>query len=159
MVAVAGASPVTITVRTPKVRSSVIIAAESARGGSLRAIMPASLNAAAGPTATAKTRKPCLSSSSAVLEASGDSPVRPTTAEKAPFTTRSVMPLESVTVASDILVAGSNGMNWFSFGRSVTAMGETTAERIAPSTGSSPPSELASAAIAITCASSKPGIE
>ena len=42
MAAVAGASPVTMTVRTPNVRNSVMSAAESVRGGSLRAMIPAS---------------------------------------------------------------------------------------------------------------------
>ena len=45
MAAVAGASPVTMTARTPSVCSSVINAAESGRGGSLRAMIPASFSA------------------------------------------------------------------------------------------------------------------
>ena len=45
MAAVAGASPVTMTVRTPNVRNSVMSAAESDRGGSLRAMIPASFTA------------------------------------------------------------------------------------------------------------------
>ena len=58
MAAVAGASPVTITVRTPKPCNSVTSAAESARGGSLSAMSPASFIAVGGPAATASTRKP-----------------------------------------------------------------------------------------------------
>jgi hypothetical protein len=49
MAAVAGASPVTMTVRTPSVCNSVISAAESVRGGSLRAMIPASFSASGGP--------------------------------------------------------------------------------------------------------------
>ena len=56
--AVCPASPVTITVRTPKVLSSATNAAESARGGSLRAICRARRRAPSGPAATARTRKP-----------------------------------------------------------------------------------------------------
>jgi len=52
--AVAGASPVTMTVRTPKVLSFEIREIESSRGGSLRAIRPISFRDAAGPAATAK---------------------------------------------------------------------------------------------------------
>ena len=55
MAAVAGASPVTITVRTPSVSNSVTSAAEFVRGGSLRAISPSSFIASGGPAATAKT--------------------------------------------------------------------------------------------------------
>ena len=47
MAAVAGASPVTITVRTPSPCNSLMSAAESARGGSLSAISPASFIAVA----------------------------------------------------------------------------------------------------------------
>ena len=49
MAAVAGASPVTITVRTPSARNSVTSAAESARGGSLSAMSPASFIAVRRP--------------------------------------------------------------------------------------------------------------
>ena len=69
--AVAGASPVTITVRTPSVCNSLTSAAESARGGSLSAMIPASFTAPGGPMATASTRKPLASSWFAILEASG----------------------------------------------------------------------------------------
>ena len=79
------------------------------------------------------------------------------TTAKAPFTIRCVAPAESVAVASDIFVAGSKGTNLTSFGASETAL-LAAAARIAPSTGSCPPSELASAASARTCASSKPGM-
>src|ERR1019366_9082126 len=65
-----------------------INAAESGRGGSLRAMIPASFSAAGGPTATASTRKPCASSWLAVVDASGDGCARPMTAAKAPFTAR-----------------------------------------------------------------------
>ena len=58
MAAVAGASPVTITVPTPRSRNSLTSAAESLRGGSLSAISPTSFIAVAGPAATANTRKP-----------------------------------------------------------------------------------------------------
>src|SRR5487761_2508930 len=69
MAAVAGASPVTITVRTPNACNSVTSAAESERGGSLSARSPASFIAVCRPAATARTRKPCPSSSSAAAAA------------------------------------------------------------------------------------------
>ncbi len=156
MAAVAGASPVTITVRTPSPCNSVTSAAESVRGGSLSAMSPTSFIAFGGPAATASTRKPCSSSSFAAAVAVGDGWARPMTTAKAPFTTRCVPPPASVTVASDIFVAGSNGTNLIIFGASETALPEA-ADRMAPSTGSCPPSELASAASARTCASSKAG--
>ena len=49
MAAVAGASPVTITVRTPSPCNSLMSAAESGRGGSLSAMSPASFIAVGGP--------------------------------------------------------------------------------------------------------------
>ena len=79
-----------------------------------------------------------------------------TTTVKAPLTMRSVPRLESFAVASDIFVAGSNGVKWDSLG----GFAETflaAAARMAASTGSCPPSELASAAIVKMCDSSKPG--
>src|ERR1700722_7578232 len=121
MAAVAGASPVTMTARTPSVFSSEINAVESGRGGSPRAMIPASFSAAVGPMATARTRKPFASSSFAVLAASGFDCVSPATAAKAPLTARTVTPAESVAVASDIFVPGSNGTNLVSFGRSEAA--------------------------------------
>src|SRR6202453_4589287 len=63
MAAVSGASPVTMTVRTPRPCNSLISAAESLRGGSLSATSPASFIPVAGPAATASTRKPLSSSS------------------------------------------------------------------------------------------------
>ena len=56
--AVTGASPVIITVRTPNSRNSAISSDESPRGGSLRAIIPASFTAPNGPIPTASTLKP-----------------------------------------------------------------------------------------------------
>ena len=79
------------------------------------------------------------------------------TAAKAPFTIRCGLPVESVAVASDIFFAGSKAANLINRGASETAL-LAAAARMAPSTGSCPPSELASAASARTCASSKPGI-
>ena len=86
-------------------------AAESARGGSLSAISPASFIAPGGPAATASTRKPLPSSSFAAALAAGAGCARPMTTAKAPFTIRSVAPAGSVAVASDIFFAGSNGTN------------------------------------------------
>ena len=54
---------------------------------------PASFSAGGGPTATARTLKPCASSSFAAAEAVGDGWVRPATTAKAPFTIRSLPPL------------------------------------------------------------------
>jgi hypothetical protein len=157
MAAVAGASPVSMTVRTPKVRNSATSAGESIRGGSLSAMMPASLTAVSGPTATASTRKPCASSWFAAVDASGGGSVRSAIAAKAPFSTRTVAPLGSTAVASDIFVAESKGTNLPSFGRSDAAF-FAAAARMAASTGSCPPSELAKPASPKTCESSKPGM-
>ncbi len=64
---------------------------------------------------------------------------------KAPLTTRCTAPLVSVALASDILFAGSNGTNFTSFGMPDAGLC-VAAERIAASTESWPPSELAKAA-------------
>ena len=56
MAAVAGASPVTMTVRMPRPRNSLMSDAESSRGGSLSAINPASFIAVGVPAVTASTR-------------------------------------------------------------------------------------------------------
>jgi hypothetical protein len=130
---------------------------ESVRGGSLSAIRPISWTDAGRPAATAKTLKPCFSSSSAKSLAVGTGPVRLITAAKAPLMIRWTPPFASVAVASDVFLAGSNGRNLASFGRSGAGFWEE-AERIAASTGSSPPSELARAAIPRMWASSKPTI-
>ena len=122
MAAVAGASPVSITVRTPRVCNSAISVAESALGGSLRAMMPAIRGASGGPTATASTRKPCASSWSAVVDASGRGCATLMTAATAPFTMRIVVPLAFTAVAPDIFVAGSKGTKLVSFGRSEAAL-------------------------------------
>src|SRR5208337_4575742 len=154
--AVAGASPVTITVRTPKVRISVTNAAESARGGSLSAISPAKRIDAAAPVATASSRKPFAWSSLAAADNAGIGGARPITEAYAPFTIRSVPPpLGSAAVASEVFLAGSKGTNLISFG-SLAPLLEAAA-RVAASTGSCPPSALATAASPSKAASSKPG--
>ena len=79
MAAVAGASPVTITVRMPKPFNSLTSAAESLRGGSPSAMRPASFIPVRGPAATASTRKPLSSSSLAKAAAVGDAWARPIT--------------------------------------------------------------------------------
>jgi hypothetical protein len=53
-------------------RNSVMGAAESVRGGSLSAMIPASFTASGGATATASNRKPCASNWVAVVDPSGD---------------------------------------------------------------------------------------
>ena len=68
------------------------------------------------------------------------------TAANAPFTARSVPPFASTAVASDIFVAGSNGTNLVSFG-GLAVLFLAAAARMAVSTGSCPPSELARAAM------------
>jgi hypothetical protein len=120
-------------------------------------MIPASFIASGGPTPTASTRKPCASSWFAVVDASGDGCVRPMTAANAPFTARTVAPLGFTAVASDIFVAESKGTNLVSFGKS-EALACEAAERMAASTGSCPPFELARAANPRTCGSSKPAI-
>src|SRR5580658_659083 len=107
--AVSGASPVTITVRTPSVFSSVTRAAESSRAGSLSAINPKSCVAPDGPAATANTRNPFVSNSFATPGAVGDGLASAPTVANTPLIIRSVPKLGSPTVASDILVAGSKG--------------------------------------------------
>src|ERR1700677_765280 len=57
MAAVAGASPVTITARTPKPCNSLINAAESFRGGALGAASPAGFIPVAGPVGPARPRQ------------------------------------------------------------------------------------------------------
>ncbi len=149
----------TITVRTPRPRNSASSAAESVRGGSLSATKPARCIAPASPRATASTRKPRASSSAAAAEAAGTLSARAWTTLNAPLTRRSVAPVASATEASDMRVEGSKGTNASSF--SIDAAGPgglaAAAARIAASTGSCPPSELASAAMPSTWASSKPG--
>jgi hypothetical protein len=61
-----------------------------------------------------------------------------------------------VAVASEVFLTGSNGTKAASLGKPVAVLCDA-ASRMAASTGSWPPSELASAAIPRTCASSKPG--
>src|ERR1700733_10222582 len=70
--AVTGASPVTMMVRTPRLVSSVISAAESSRGGSLSAITPVICSFAAAPDATARIRYPLACNSSTMVEQAGD---------------------------------------------------------------------------------------
>ena len=89
--------------------------------------------------------------------AAGAACARPAIVANAPFTMRNARPPGSVAVASDILFAGSNGTNFTSVGRSA-AFARAAAARMAASTGSWPPSELASAANASTRFSSKPGM-
>jgi len=135
--AVAGASPVTIAVRTPSPFNSEIREIESVRGGSLRAINPMIWLDAAGPVATAKTRKPCFSSSSAIAAAAGEGAVRATTAVNAPLIIRSELPAGSVAVASEVFLTGSNGTKTASFGKPVAVFCDA-ASRMAASTGSWP---------------------
>jgi hypothetical protein len=132
---------VTITVRTPSAFNSLTSAAESARGGSLRAISPTSCMALAGPRATASTRNPCASSLPAASAAPDCGSARALTTANAPFTTRCTEPAASIAVASDIFTAGSKGTNLTRRGASAAAL--PAAARMALSTGSWPPSELA----------------
>ncbi len=90
-----------------------------------------------------------------MVAAAGDGCVSLITSAKAPFTARTVAPLESEAVALDIFVAGSNGTNLLNIGKSEATDFEA-AERMAASTGFWPPSELARAANPRTCDSSKP---
>jgi hypothetical protein len=105
-----GASPVTITVRTPSVFSSVTRAAESSRAGSLSAINPMSCIAAGGPAATASTRKPFASSSFAAAAAVGEGAAIATDDGEGALDDAQRSRLGSVAVASDIFVAGSKGL-------------------------------------------------
>ena len=157
MAAVAGASPVTMTVRTPSAFSSEMREAESGRGGSLNAMKPSNCIAAGGPAATASTRKPCFSRLSAIAAAAGAGAAMPATTVKAPLTMRAGLPFASVAMASEVFVPGSNGTKLVNFGRSAAGFC-AAADRMAASTESWPPSELASAANPRMCASSKPGM-
>ena len=110
MPAVVGASPVTMTVRTPRVSSSLIRAAESERGGSLNAMSPTSSRASGGPKATAKTRYPLRWSSFALAVASGCATESIATVAKAPLTMRHLLlSAPTATMADDIFAFGSNG--------------------------------------------------
>jgi hypothetical protein len=122
MAAVAGASPVTITVRTPRACNSLTSAAESGRGGSLSAISPASFIAVGVPAATASTLNPFASSSLAVAVAAGEACARPMTTADAPLMIRCGLPVESVAVASDIFLAGSKAANLINRGASETVL-------------------------------------
>ena len=155
--AVAGASPVTMTVRTPNVRNSVMSAAESARGGSLRAMIPASFTARGGPTATASTRKPLASSWLAIVDASGEACAKADDGRKGPLhdTHRGAARIHRRGLGH--LRGRIEGHKFAQFGQ-IGAVAFAAAERMAASTGSCPPSELARAAIPRTCDSSKPGI-
>ncbi len=113
--AVTGASPVTITVLTPRSRNWATRAAESSRGGSLRAITPAMLKGSLAPMATARTRNPWADSSSTIAAAAGDGLAMAATTVKAPLTIRTGAPWASAADASDIFRAGSNGVKLTSF--------------------------------------------
>ena len=116
-----------MTVRTPRVCNSEIREIESVLGGSLSAISPITRAPAGIPAATASTLKPCFSSSSTIAAAAGDGAVRATTAANAPLMIRSAPTLASVTVASDVFLAGSKGRNVASFGRSDAGLCEAAA--------------------------------
>ncbi len=155
--AVVAASPVTMTVRTPRPDNSETRTAESSRGGSLSAMKPASANLSGGPAATASTRNPFACKSSTIDNAFAGGCDKSEITANAPLATFIVAPFAWSTLASERFSEGSKGTNVTSFGAS--AMGLcAAAPRIAASTGSCPPSELARAANARTCASSKPGI-
>ena len=143
--AVWAASPVTITVRTPNAASSATSAAESDRGGSLSAIRPTIRKAPAGPIAVASTRYPLPCKTCSAASACGSWGTRPDTASYAPFTTRNSAPSAPRIVASARLSARSNATKRISVGASATGLPKASA-RIAASTGSRPPSELARAA-------------
>ena len=160
MAAVAGASPVTITVRTPSARSSATSAAESARGGSLSAISPDQLHRrrrSGGDRQHAKSLAPPARSPPPPRSATAAP--RPTITAKAPLTMRCSRTARVRSARSPRTSSSPDRTARIvtSFGASATAFAAAAA-RIAPSTGSCPPSELASAASASTCASSKPGI-
>src|SRR5580704_6061568 len=112
------------------------------------------------PITTASTRKPCPSNLVAILDTSGDDPPGPkrfVTAEKAPLMISMLAPRKSTAIALAILVAESKGINLITWGKSDTTIGDA-ADRIAASTGSWLPSELARKASERTCASLKPAI-
>ncbi len=90
----------------------------------LRAIKPMIFMEVGGPTATARTRKPCFSSSSAVADAVGSGVARLATAVKAPLTIRTIAPCAFEAVASEVFFAGSNGTNLVSFSISDTGFSQ-----------------------------------
>ena len=111
MAAVAGASPVTITVRTPNSCNSRTSAAEScarrvAQRDEARQFHRAAVRLQPPGRETPAPRAPSRPPPRSATECA-----RPVTTAKAPFTMRCVAPLESVALASDIFFAGSNGTN------------------------------------------------
>jgi len=160
--AVAGASPVTITVRTPSCDSCLTSGAESGLGGSLKPTSPASFSERSGPNATASTRSPCSSSrrASSAIRSFMSSPALPATrsaiTEYAPFVTTLTAPVASRTVAEAHFCDGSNGVKLCRSSCSRSDDGAVAAERTAASTGSAPLVELASAPSCSTCAAVKP---
>ena len=137
--------PVTMTTRRPIECNVAIQSAASGRGGSLKAISPITCSVGAVPIATPSTRNPSASISDAFALAVGDGCAMAMTQARAPLTTQRVTPLSVITVASAIFVFGSKGMNCSRLGIIVKDAWEAAA-CTAASTGSSPPSELASRA-------------
>ena len=135
--AVVRASPVTMTVRTPKPANSATRAAESSRGGSLSAMSPDICSFSAAPEATTRTLNPLACSSSTMPEAAGEDSARLMTTSNAPLMTRTLSPSARRTVASERFTAGSKGMKVTSSGPSLTGW-RAAAARMAASTGSCP---------------------
>jgi hypothetical protein len=151
--AVAAASPVTMTVRTPSDWSSASNARESPRAGSPNAISPMNASLRGGPHATPKVRYPALARASSSAVTSGLIGAIAATAAGAPLITRTSVPRRSIATASAVLTAGSNGLKRSSVIGAPNALLRCAVVRIAVSIGSCPSAELASAARARTSSS------
>ena len=120
--AVAGASPVTITVRTPSV---VQLLDELGRIGARRIAQrddSRELQRRRRPRPRREPESPSLRVPAPSRRPSATGSASLTTTAKAPFTARSAPPFASTAVASLIFVAGSNGTNLVSFGGSAMAL-------------------------------------
>jgi hypothetical protein len=89
MAAVAGASPVTMTVRKPSAFNSEMSEAESVRGGSLSAMKPIICMDAGAPGSRRQNPEALFLEFISNCSGSGAGTARPVTSVKAPLTMRS----------------------------------------------------------------------
>ena len=158
MAAVAGASPVTITVRTPSPCNSLTSAAESVARRVAERDEPDQLHRR---RRSGRDRQHSEALSFKFVRRRcrgrrrlGEADDRRQRRPSRRVACRRSRPLPSPRTSSS---PDRTATNLISFGASEMAL-PAAAARMAPSTGSCPPSELASAASARTCASSKPGM-
>src|SRR5665213_4332849 len=114
--AVVPESPVTMTVRTPRLDNSETSTAESSRGGSLSAMKPMSASLSDDPAATARTLNPFNSNPATIGDALAEGWDRTEMTANAPLTIFIVVPSTWSAVASERFSEGSNGTNVTSLG-------------------------------------------